>query len=80
MTIVFPSQKYPNQTFLVSNLDIFVFLRNLPTDKFEGADFKYDNSFFQIPTQKHQNKASFVPNLRIFIFAPNFATRQIRGP
>ena len=37
-------------------------------DKFEGADFKYDNSFFKKNlAQKYQNKAFLLPNLNIFI-------------
>ena len=48
MTIFFkiPAQKYPNKAFLVPNLDIFIFSWNFAIDKFEGADFKCDNSFF----------------------------------
>ena len=45
-------------------------------DEFEGADFKYDNSFFKITAQKPLNKASLVQNLGIFILARNFAIRQ----
>ena len=42
MTIVFKvlAQKYPSKAFLVPNLGIFIHL-----DKFEGVDFKCDNSF-----------------------------------
>ena len=38
-------QKYPNKAFLVPNLGTFVFLRNFELDKFEGADFRYVNTF-----------------------------------
>ena len=31
-------------------------------DKFEGADFKYDNSIFKILAQKYPNKAFLVKN------------------
>ena len=65
-------QKYSNKAFLVLH-------KILELDKFEGADFKYDNNFFQITAQKYPNKAFLVRNSQIFIFAPNFATRQIRG-
>ena len=43
------AQKYPSKAFLVPNLGIFVgfFCKTLYLDKFEGADFKYDNSFFK---------------------------------
>ena len=37
-------------------------------DKFEGANFKYDNSFFKILAQKYPDKAILVPNLSIFVF------------
>ena len=41
------SQKYPNKAFLVPNLRIFFFRKILQSDKFKGADFKYDNSFLK---------------------------------
>ena len=50
MTIAFLIlvQKYPNEAFLVPNLDTFVFfLKILQVDKFEGVDFKYENSFLK---------------------------------
>ena len=43
-----PAQKYINQVFLVSNLGIIVFSWYFENDKFEGDDFKYDNSFLKI--------------------------------
>ena len=46
-------------------------------DKFEGADFKYDNSYLKILARKYTNKAFLVPNLGIFIFWWNFVIRQI---
>ena len=48
-------------------------------DQFEGADFKYDNSFFKILAQKYPNKTFLVPNLAIFVISRNFASRSIRG-
>ena len=48
-------------------------------DKLEGADFKYDNSFFKILAQKYPNKTFLVPNLAIFVISRNFASRSIRG-
>ena len=48
-------------------------------DKFEGVDFKYDNSFLKFKTKNTKNKAVFVPNLRIFFFAPKFAIRPVQG-
>ena len=44
-------------------------------DNFEGADFKYDNSFFKILPKKYPNKAFLVQNLSIFDFSKNFAIR-----
>ena len=56
------AQKYPNTVFLVKNTQIrhfqsqiqaFLFLRKIQElDKFEGADFKYDNIFFKF---QHKN-------------------------
>ena len=49
MAIVFfkiLSQRYPNKAVLFPNLRIFIFFQNFAIDKFEGAGFKYDNSFF----------------------------------
>ena len=34
--------------FLIPNLGIFLSLQILKSDKFEGADFKYDNSFLKL--------------------------------
>ena len=56
MTIAFEdsTQKYPNKAFLVPNLGIFVFHEILQIHKFEGADFKCDDSFSKILAQKYQ--------------------------
>ena len=67
-----PAEKCPNKVFWVPNLGIW------QPDKFEDADFKYDNSFLKIPVQKYPNQEFLVSNLRIIIFAPNFAKKQIR--
>ena len=83
------AQKYPNKALLVPNSGIFaLFLDTLQLDKFKGADFKYDNSFFLISSpkiskysifgQKYPNKALLVPNLSIFVSSQNFAITQIR--
>ena len=79
------AQKFPTKAFLVTNLGIFVFRKILQSDKFEDADFKYDNSIFKILAQKYpnkaffdqkySNKAFFVPNLKIFVSSQNFAIR-----
>ena len=47
-----PAQKYSNKAFLVPNLGIFISHEILQLGKFEGADFKRDNSFFKIPVQQ----------------------------
>ena len=53
-----------------------MFLREiLQFNKFEGADFKYDNSVFKILAQKYTSKALVVPNLGIFIISQYFAIR-----
>ena len=51
----------------------FLFRQNiLLFNKFQGVDFKYDNSFFKILALKNPNKAFLVPNFGIFIFLQNF--------
>ena len=53
---------------------VWIFFRKiLQMDKFESADFKYDNSFLKILSPKHPNKAFLIPDLGIFIFSRNFA-------
>ena len=44
----------------------------LQLDKFEVADFRYDNCFLKMLAQKYPNKAFLVPNLDI-VFSQNFA-------
>ena len=73
------------------NLGIFIFFTSfLQQGIFEGADFKYDNIFYQLPAQKSflvKNTIKpflfleqiFDSNLGIFIFSQNFAIRQIWG-
>ena len=51
--------------------------QRLILDKFEGADFKYDDSFLKIPAQKYTNKAFLFPNLGIFVFPGYFTFKQI---
>ena len=68
-------EKYPIKAFLVKNtqirhfwsqIQVFLFFRKiLQLDKFEGADFKYDNSIFKILAQKYPNKAFLVKNSQI---------------
>ena len=47
-------------------------------DKFEGADFKYDNSVFKILAHNYQNRAFLVPNLGIFIIS-QFQLHKFKG-
>ena len=73
-------QKYPNKAFLVPNLNIFVFWQNLHLGKFDGADFKYNNSFLKTSlAQKYLTKVFLVTNLGIFFISKIFAIRQIQG-
>ena len=53
--------------------------QRLMFDKFERANFKYDNSFLKILAQKYPNEAFLVTNLAIFIISRNFAIRPIGG-
>ena len=52
------------------------FLEILEFDYFEGADFKYDNSFFKILAQKYTTKVFLVPSLSVFGFSKNFSIEQ----
>ena len=64
------AQKYPNKAFLVPNLGICPFRKILQLDKFEAADFKYDNSIFKILAQKYLSKAFLVKNIQRKHFLP----------
>ena len=55
------------------------FCKILQFDKFEGADFKYGNIYFQSLPQKYPNKAFLVANLGIFVFSEKFGIRQMLG-
>ena len=46
------AQKYANYGFLFRDLKIFILQQTLQLNKFEGADFKYDNGFFEF---RHEN-------------------------
>ena len=37
-------------------------------DKFEGTDFKYDNSIFKFKSNYTQSKVFLIPNLKSFIY------------
>ena len=51
--------------FFVPNLGILFFHKILQIDKYEGADFKYDNNYLKILAQKFTNKAFLVKNTQI---------------
>ena len=78
MTIAFfkiLAQKCPSNVFFVPNLDIFVCLfvcfcgEILQLDKFEDADFKYDNSFWKFQA-KNSQIGIFGTKFRPFCFFP----------
>ena len=47
--------KHPSKVFLIPNLGILIFFHEiLQLDKFEGADFKYDNSFLKFQPENNQ--------------------------
>ena len=53
-----------------SQIYVFLFLpKTGQLDKFEGADLKYENSFFLILAQKYLTKAFLVPNLDVFFIS-----------
>ena len=58
--------------FFVAAIIVVVALLNFwYLDKLEGADFKYDISFFKFQS-KNTQKGSFGPNLRIFVLHKAF--------
>ena len=62
------AQKYPDTAFFIPNLDVFrFFLEILLFDKFEGADFKYDNIVvkFQLKTTQIRH---FWSRTSVFLF------------
>ena len=66
---------------MVPNLDIFFFCKIFQLDKFEGADFKYENSFLKIlaPPKKKPDKAFLVPNLGISLFHEVLELNKFEG-
>ena len=73
------AQKYPNKAFLVKNTQIrhfwfqiqaLLFFREiLQSDKFEGADFKYDNIVFKFQPKITQIRR-FWSQIYAFLFFP----------
>ena len=47
------------------------FLEILEFDYFEGAAFKYDNSFFKVLAQKYTTKVFLVLSFGVFAFSKN---------
>ena len=69
MTIVFLKflPKNTQGRHFLSQIQAFSLFQDiLQLDKFEGADFKFDNIFFQIPAQKYPNHTFLVQNLDFF--------------
>ena len=64
MTILFSnsSPKIHNSDIFGPKFRHFFFRETLQIDKFEGTDFKYDNSFFKILAQKYPVKVFLVKN------------------
>ena len=74
------SSKIPKYGIFGPKFRNFLFFRKMfQLDKFEVANFKYDNRFLKILALKYPYKGFLVPNLGIFIFSQNFAIRQIQG-
>ena len=63
---------------MVQSLKFSCFEWNLRFNKFEGADFKYDKSFFKF-LPKRPKETIFGPELKGFLLAWNFALWKIRG-
>ena len=63
-------QKYPNKAILVPNLGIF-FRKILQLDKFEVADFEYDNRFLKFYPENIQIRDFWS---RIFVFLTKFCS------
>ena len=57
------------------NLSIFVFSRNLQLDMFEGADFKYHNSFFKFQLKDTQIRY-FWSELSGFLFCTKLCNQE----
>ena len=51
---------------------VTVWVKSSNFDKFKGAYFKYDNSFFKILAQKYSDKGNFGPKFRHFHFFKKF--------
>ena len=65
--------------FLVPILGSFFFSKTLQLHKFDGADFKYDNSFFKISAQNIQYKIYIVPSLGVLFFRKIFVLGKFEG-
>ena len=69
-----PVQKYPNYTFLVTNLEILFFAKSA-IRQIWGCWFQIWQQFFQIPAQKYQNKTFFCPKVKDFYFCTKLCSK-----
>ena len=72
-------QEYPNNSFLVPHLSIFLFLQNSAIRLIGESWIQIWEKFFKILAQQHPSKAFLNRNLGVFVFSENFAVRQSRG-
>ena len=82
MTIVFLKflPKNTQGRHFLSQIQAFSLFQDiLQLDKFEGADFKLDNIFFQIPAQKYPNHTFLVQNLDFFFSSQNLQLDKSEG-
>ena len=73
------AHKYTNHTFLVSNLDIFVFFVKFAIRQISGCWFQIWQQFFFKFQPKNMQIRHFGPKFKDFYFAPNLAIGQIWG-
>ena len=57
------AQKYPNKALFIPNLVIFILHEIFHFEKFESADFKYNNSFSKLHP-KNTQKGNFGPKFK----------------
>ena len=81
--------KYENKAFLVKNtpkqhfwsqIQIFLFLnKNLQLDKFEGVDFKYDNSFLKFQPKNNKIRHFWSQNQAFSLFQDILQLDKFKG-
>ena len=82
MTVVF--KKFYNKSIQIihflSQIRSLLFLcKILELDKFQGADFKYDNIVLNVKAEDTAKKRILIPNFGLFVSWQSFANRQIWG-